>query len=72
MVETPEGFVVAVLSEIDLPDPKADPVGYGQVQQALAHAMADDLQNVYATAVRDRASPHVNEAAVASLATPGE
>jgi peptidyl-prolyl cis-trans isomerase D len=72
MVETPEGFVVAVLSEIQLPDPKADPVGYGQVQQALARALGEDIQNVYATAVRDRANPHVNQAAVESLAAPGE
>jgi peptidyl-prolyl cis-trans isomerase D len=72
MAETPDGFVVAVLTDIQLPDPKADPVGYGQVKDALAQSMAEDMQNTYATAVRDRANPHVNEAAVASLATPSE
>ncbi len=72
MVGTPDGFVVAVLTEIQLPDPKADPVGYGQVQQALARAMSEDMQNIYAAAVRDRANPHVNQAAVESLAAPGE
>ena len=72
MARTPDGFVVAVLTDIQLPDPKSDPIGYGQVQQALARALGEDLQNVYATAVRDRANPHVNQAAVESLAAPGE
>ena len=70
MVETPDGFVVAVLAEIQLPDPKADPVGFGQVQQALARATAEDVQTTDATAVRERANPHVNQAAVENLVAP--
>ena len=72
MVETPEGFVVASLVDIQLPDPKADPIGYGQVQQALARAIGEDIQTVFATAVRDRANPHVNQSVLESLATPSE
>jgi peptidyl-prolyl cis-trans isomerase D len=72
MVETPDGFVVAVLAAIQDPDPKADPVGYGQVQSALARGLGDDIQAVFATAVRDRANPRLNQAAVDSIATPAE
>jgi peptidyl-prolyl cis-trans isomerase D len=73
MVEANEGFIVAVLADIELPDPKADPIGYDKVKQSLARALAQDIEAVYATAVRDRANPHVSEAAVASLtASPGE
>ena len=72
MVETPTGYVVATLHDIQLPDPKADPVGYGQVQQALARAIGEDIQSVYATAVRDRSSPTINQTMVESLAAPSE
>jgi peptidyl-prolyl cis-trans isomerase D len=72
MVETADGFIVAVLAEIQDPDPKADPVGFGQVQQALAGSIGQDIQAVFATAVRDRAKPRINQAAVDSIATPAE
>jgi peptidyl-prolyl cis-trans isomerase D len=67
MVEANEGFIVAVLADIVLPDPKADPIGYEKVQQTQSRALAQDIESVFATAVRDRSNPHVNEAAVASL-----
>jgi peptidyl-prolyl cis-trans isomerase D len=70
MVETPDGFMVAVLADIQDPDPKADPVGYGAVQQALAQAMQQDVQTAYVSAVRERATYHVNQAAVDNLAAP--
>ena len=72
MIETPDGFVVAVLVDIQEPDPKSDPVGFGQVKDALARALGEDMQAVYANAVRQRANPRINQAAVLSLATPGE
>jgi peptidyl-prolyl cis-trans isomerase D len=72
MVETPDGFVVAELAEIQEPDPKSDQIGYGQVKQGLARAVAEDMQAVLASAARDRASPRVNEAAVLSIAAPSE
>jgi peptidyl-prolyl cis-trans isomerase D len=67
MVEANEGFIVAVLADIVLPDPKADPIGYDKVKQTQSRALAQDIESVFATAVRDRSNPHVNEAAVASL-----
>jgi peptidyl-prolyl cis-trans isomerase D len=72
MVETGTGFVVAALQDIQLPDPKDDPVGYDQVKQALSRAVGEDIQTVYATAVRDRAKPRVNQSVVENLAKPSE
>lgn len=67
MVETPDGFIVAVLREVQTPDPAADPIGYGQVRDGLVRAIANDMENVFATAVRERASPRVNRQALESL-----
>jgi peptidyl-prolyl cis-trans isomerase D len=72
MVETPDGFVVAVLAEVKDPDPNADPVGFGQVRAALAQSLGQDMQAAYANAVRERADPRLNQAAIMGLATPGE
>jgi peptidyl-prolyl cis-trans isomerase D len=72
MVETPDGFVVAVLADIQEPDPKADPVGYGQVRDALTKAIGDDIETVYVSAVRDRGNPRINRAAIDALARPAE
>jgi peptidyl-prolyl cis-trans isomerase D len=67
MVETADGFVVAVLRDVQTPDPAADPIGYGQVRDALNRAVAGDMENVFASAVRDRARPTVNRPALESL-----
>jgi peptidyl-prolyl cis-trans isomerase D len=72
MVETPEGFIVAVLTAIEEPDPGKDPIGFGEVRDALARAVSGDMQQIYASAVRDRAAPRIDPHVVDSLATPGE
>ena len=72
MIETPDGFVVAVLAEIVEADPKTDALAYGKTRDALAQAMGDDIENVFATAVRERARPSINRAAVDSLAQASE
>ena len=54
MVETPDGFIVAVPAEIVEADPKADPAGYAQVRQASDRAsIGADLASVFADALRD-------------------
>jgi peptidyl-prolyl cis-trans isomerase D len=68
MVETPSGFVVGVLVEIQEADPKADPTSYGQVRDTLTRSLAADLQTVYTEAVRDREHPRINHAVVDSIA----
>ena len=61
MVETADGFVVAVLTAIEVPDPATDPVGYGQARDALNRAMVGDVTTSFALALRDRAHPRVNQ-----------
>jgi peptidyl-prolyl cis-trans isomerase D len=70
MVETPTGFVVAVLSAIEEPDPKAEPGAYARVVEQLRSSFADDVENIYITAVRARDNPRINRQLVASMAQP--
>ncbi len=70
MVDTGNGFVVAVLTEIRPPDPSRDPMGYGQTRDALSRALAADFTNTLAIAIRDRAHPLVNQALLNTAASP--
>ena len=64
MVETGDGFVVAVPAEIVEADPKADPTGYTQVRQAVSQSIGSDLASVFADALRERAQPRINQSAL--------
>jgi peptidyl-prolyl cis-trans isomerase D len=64
MVETSDGFVVAVPAEIIQADPKADPAGYSQVRQAVSRSIGSDLASVFADALRERAQPRINQSAL--------
>ncbi len=68
MVETPDGFVVAVLANIGEADPNADPVGFGQVRDGLTKALGDDVQSTLTLALRNRSNPKVNAGALDSVA----
>ncbi len=70
MVETAAGFVVAVLAEIQPAHPEADPIGYGQVREALAGAIGDDVQAVLTAGLRARARPQVNKVMVDRIVQP--
>ena len=61
MLETGDGFIVAVPAEIVEADPKADPAGYGQVRQVVARSIGTDLASVFADALRARAEPRINQ-----------
>ena len=61
MVETNDGFIVAVPAEIIDTDPKDDPTGYGQVRQVVARSIGSDLATVFADALRTRAEPRINQ-----------
>ena len=67
MVETPEGFEVAVLVDILAADPAKDAAGYTQMREALAKSVADDQETLFATAVRSSANPRVNRAQLEQL-----
>ena len=70
MVETPDGFVVAVLTDIEHPDPKADPSGYNQVREQLARSLGDDLELAFAGALRERVNPRINQTMLNSIVQP--
>ena len=70
MVETPEGFVVAVPAEIASPDPASDPAGLAQLRAALGRAMGEDVEVLLASALRARANPRVNRQLLESVAQP--
>jgi peptidyl-prolyl cis-trans isomerase D len=70
MVETPEGFVVAVLADIQTAEPNTDPIGFGRTRDGLAKALADDTQSVLTLALRNRGNPKVNAGMIDSIATP--
>ena len=72
MIETSDGFVVAVLADIQVPDRHADPIGYGQVRDALNRAMAQDVAEAFAIAVRNQAQPRINRNAIDMIAQPGQ
>lgn len=60
MVDTPEGFVVAQLTEIVPPDPNADKAGYDQAKAAVSKSIDNDMATVFIDAVRRRAKPQTN------------
>lgn len=70
MVETPEGFVVAVPVEVASPDPAADPAGLAQLRAALGRSMGEDVEVLLASAARARANPRVNRQLLDSVAQP--
>ncbi len=70
MIETPDGFLVAVLAEIRTADPKADPLTWGRIRDAVSKGLGDDLQASITFALRDRAKPQVNRQLADSIAQP--
>ncbi len=60
MVESPEGFWVASVSDIQPPDPAADPAALGRIGTQLSHAISDDVEMTYAAALRAQDKPTVN------------
>lgn len=67
MVETPDGFVVVQLANTEAPAPSTDPVGVAQLRTALNQSLGQDMDAVYAAALRDRAHPTVNRSMMDSL-----
>ncbi|MBV8092876.1 MAG: SurA N-terminal domain-containing protein [Acetobacteraceae bacterium] len=61
MVETPDGFVVAVLAETKVPDPKSATANYAKTRDAMAGALANDVELIYASVLRERARPRLNQ-----------
>lgn len=72
MVETPTGFLVAQLAQINDPDPSADKLGTAALQDQLDRSVAGDIQNSFVVAARNRARPDINRAVVQQLVQAGE
>jgi len=70
MVETADGFAVAVLTDIQEADPNADPIGFGRLRDALSGSLGDDYENTLAAALRDRGQPQVNQSVLDQIAQP--
>jgi peptidyl-prolyl cis-trans isomerase D len=68
--ETPDGFVTAVLTEIKEPDPQQNQTGYTEVRDRLNQETQNDAEQIFANALRARASPRVNQTAVEQVAQP--
>ncbi len=61
MVELPDAFVVAVTAEIKVPEATSDPTGYEQVRAALARSLGQDVDEIFAQTLRERAQPRINQ-----------
>jgi peptidyl-prolyl cis-trans isomerase D len=62
MVETAEGFIVAVPIEILVPDPKDDVAAYEKMRTDLSRNIGNDFASVFQESLRQRASPRINQA----------
>ncbi len=70
MVETPDAFLVVDPAEITVPDLAADPLGAGQIRRQLTGSLGQDLQTLYANAVRIRLRPTVNQRVLDGIVQP--
>jgi peptidyl-prolyl cis-trans isomerase D len=70
MVETPDGFIVAVPAEIVAPNRKSDPAGYDQVRAFLGRSLGQDVNEIFAQTLRDRAQPRINQQNLDSISGP--
>lgn len=70
MIESPEGFTVAQLVAIQVPEPSTDPVGYGRTRDQIAGVLSADVEQVFAQALRNRLQPRVNTKLMETLAEP--
>ena len=61
MVQTADGFIVAVPDKIEQPDPNTDKSAYDAIGAALNRSVAGDLTSGFAQALRERAHPRVNQ-----------
>ena len=68
MIETANGFVVAVLAEIQSADATTEAAEYGKVREQLSEAVSNDIQALLTVALRKRANPQVNTAVFNSIA----
>jgi peptidyl-prolyl cis-trans isomerase D len=70
MVETPDGFAVAQLVQIEKPDAATDKTGYGQARGAVSKSISNDMATIFVDALRRRAKPQINQQGYESVVQP--
>ncbi len=60
MVETAEGFIVAIAAEIIEPDSRADEAGFTKTRRDVGIGIARDVAAVFQQAIRLRSNPQIN------------
>jgi peptidyl-prolyl cis-trans isomerase D len=70
MVETPEGFIVAQLTEVVKPDAAIDKAGYDAARTAVSRSLSNDVATVFIDALRRREQPSVNQQNFDSVVQP--
>ncbi|MDR3523860.1 MAG: SurA N-terminal domain-containing protein [Acetobacteraceae bacterium] len=68
MIETPNGFTVAVLDHVVTPDPAKDADGVARIRDELAKSIASDIESSFIVSVRNAASPKINAALLDQMA----
>ncbi len=72
MVQTPTGFVVAVLTGITPPDPARHPKQIAALSTVLTQSLAQDVAAGFAASLRARAHPYVDHAQFESFVNNGQ
>ena len=67
LVETPAAFHVVRLAGVDAPEPATDPAAAAQLRTELDKQLGADVAATYATALRNRSRPTVNQTMLQSL-----
>ena len=68
MVETPDGFIVAVLAAINVPDPASDAAGVAELRDQIAKQVASDIETSLIVSVRNAANPRINSTLLNQIA----
>ncbi|OYV61762.1 MAG: hypothetical protein B7Z71_03940 [Acidocella sp. 21-58-7] len=67
MQQTPDGFLVAVLSNIDQPKPSDDPALLGQIQQSLTKSLQNDVAESFLAGLEARDKVSVDSKLLAQI-----
>ena len=67
MLETADGFVVVKLVSIASPDPASDPAAATRIRTELTQSIAQDIDTLFAIALRDRDKPTINQTMLGTL-----
>ena len=70
MVETSQGFVVAIVAEVTDQNPDQDKAAFDKLRGDLSRNVAQDYATVFQDAVRLRANPRINQANVDQVVQP--